>query len=146
MFDVRDGLYYTKDHEWIKVEGKVARFGIADYAQHEMGDLVYVEVPAVGTDIVKDDEIGAMESVKSVEPIYAPVSGKIIEVNEALADATDTANKEPYDGGWMAVIELSDPSEGLPPAFTVFLSHLNRWRHRYSCISATSRVREVLSR
>ena len=111
MFDVRDGLYYTKDHEWIKVEGKVARFGIADYAQHEMGDLVYVEVPAVGTDIVKDDEIGAMESVKSVEPIYAPVSGKIVEVNDALIDAPETANKEPYDGGWMAVIELSDPSE-----------------------------------
>lgn len=111
MFDVRDGLYYTKDHEWIKVEGKVARFGIADYAQHEMGDLVYVEVPAVGTDIVKDDEIGAMESVKSVEPIYAPVSGKIVEVNEALADTPEIANKEPYDGGWMAVIELSDPSE-----------------------------------
>lgn len=111
MFNVRDGLYYTKDHEWIKVEGKVARFGIADYAQHEMGDLVYVEVPAVGTDIVKDDEIGAMESVKSVEPIYAPVSGKIVEVNEALADTPEIANKEPYDGGWMAVIELSDPSE-----------------------------------
>ena len=111
MFDVRDGLYYTKDHEWIKVEGKVARFGIADYAQHEMGDLVYIEVPAVGTDIVKDDEIGAMESVKSVEPIYAPVSGKIVEVNKELADAPEIANKEPYDGGWMAVIELSDPSE-----------------------------------
>lgn len=111
MFDIRDGLYYTKDHEWIKVEGKVARFGIADYAQHEMGDLVYIEVPAVGTDIVKDDEIGAMESVKSVEPIYAPVSGKIVEVNEALADTPEIANKEPYDGGWMAVIELSDPSE-----------------------------------
>ena len=111
MFDVRDGLYYTKDHEWIKVEGKVAKFGIADYAQHEMGDLVYIEVPAVGTDIIKDDEIGAMESVKSVEPIYAPVSGKIVEVNDALADAPDTANKEPYDNGWMAVIELSDPSE-----------------------------------
>ena len=111
MFDVRDGLYYTKDHEWIKVDGKVARFGIADYAQHEMGDLVYVEVPAVGTDIVKNDEIGAMESVKSVEPIYAPVSGKIVEVNKELADAPEIANKEPYDGGWMAVIELSDPSE-----------------------------------
>ena len=111
MFDVRGGLYYTKDHEWIKVEGKVARFGIADYAQHEMGDLVYIEVPAVGTDIVKDDEIGAMESVKSVEPIYAPVSGKIVEVNEALADTPEIANKEPYDGGWMAVIELSDSSE-----------------------------------
>ena len=111
MFDVRDGLYYTKDHEWIKVEGKNARFGIADYAQHEMGDLVYVEVPAVGTDIVKDDEIGAMESVKSVEPIYAPVSGKIVEVNPALEDTPEIANKEPYDGGWMAVVELSDPSE-----------------------------------
>ena len=111
MFEVRDGLYYTKDHEWVKTEGKLIRFGIDDYAQHEMGDLVYIEVPAVGTDIVKDDEIGAMESVKSVEPIYAPVSGKIVEVNPALEDTPDIANKEPYDGGWMAVIEMDDPSE-----------------------------------
>ena len=111
MFEVRDGLYYTKDHEWVKTEGKLVRFGIDDYAQHEMGDLVYIEVPAVGTDIVKDDEIGAMESVKSVEPIYAPVSGKIVEVNPALEDTPDIANKEPYDGGWMAVIEMDDPSE-----------------------------------
>ena len=111
MFEVRDGLYYTKDHEWVKVEGKLVRFGIDDYAQHEMGDLVYIEIPPVGSDIVKDDEIGAMESVKSVEPIYAPVSGKIVEINPALECSPEIVNKEPYDGGWMAVIELSDPSE-----------------------------------
>ena len=111
MFDVRDGLYYTKDHEWIQVDGKKARFGMADYAQHEMGDLVYVDIPAVGTHVDIDEEIGAMESVKSVEPIYAPVSGKIVEVNPALEDTPEIANKEPYDGGWMAVVELSDPSE-----------------------------------
>ena len=111
MFDVRDGLYYTKDHEWIQVDGKKARFGMADYAQHEMGDLVYVDIPAVGTHIDMDDEIGAMESVKSVEPIYAPVSGTIVEINDAVADTPEIVNKEPYDGGWMAVIEMDDPSE-----------------------------------
>ena len=111
MFEVRDGLYYTKDHEWIQIDGKKARFGMADYAQHEMGDLVYVEVPAVGTHISIDEEIGAMESVKSVEPIYAPVSGTIVEVNTELEDAPDTVNKDPYGNGWMAVIEMDDPSE-----------------------------------
>ena len=111
MFEVRDGFFYTKDHEWISVDGKKAKFGMADYAQHEMGDLVYVEVPAVGTHVDKDDEIGAMESVKSVEPIYAPVSGTIVELNADVADNPEIVNKEPYDGGWMAVIEMDDPSE-----------------------------------
>ena len=111
MFEVRDGLFYTKDHEWISVDGKKARFGMADYAQHEMGDLVYVEVPAAGTHVDKDEEIGAMESVKSVEPIYAPVSGTIVEVNAGLDDAPDTVNKDPYGNGWMVVIEMDDPSE-----------------------------------
>ena len=111
MFEVRDGLYYTKDHEWVKVEGKLVRFGIDDYAQHEMGDLVYIEIPPVGSDIVKDDEIGAMESVKSVEPIYAPISGTIVEINAELEDTPDTVNKDPYGNGWMAVIEMDDPSE-----------------------------------
>ena len=111
MFEVRDGLYYTEDHEWVLVDGKKAKFGIADYAQHEMGDLVYVDIPAEGTHIAKGDEIGAMESVKSVEPIYAPVSGTIVELNADVADNPEIVNKEPYDGGWMAVIEMDDPSE-----------------------------------
>ena len=111
MFEVRDGLYYTEDHEWILVDGKKAKFGMADYAQHEMGDLVYVDIPAEGTKIAKGDEIGAMESVKSVEPIYAPVSGTIVELNADVADNPEIVNKEPYDGGWMAVIEIDDPSE-----------------------------------
>ena len=111
MFEVRDGLYYTKDHEWILVEGKKAKFGVTDYSQHEMGDMVYVDVPPEGTHVAIDDEIGAMESVKSVEPIYAPVSGTIVEVNPDVTDDPEIVNKEPYDGGWMAVVELSDPSE-----------------------------------
>ena len=111
MFQVRDGLYYTKDHEWIKVDGKRAKFGIADYAQHEMGDLVYIDIPEIGTHIAKDEEIGAMESVKSVEPIYAPVSGTIVEINGDLDNSPETINKEPYDNGWIAVIEMDDPSE-----------------------------------
>ena len=111
MFEVRDGLYYTKDHEWILVDGKKGKFGMADYAQHEMGDLVYVDIPGEGTHVSMDEEIGAMESVKSVEPIYAPVSGTIVEINPAVADNPEIVNKEPYDGGWMAVIEMDDPSE-----------------------------------
>ena len=111
MFEVRDGLFYTKDHEWVLVDGKRAKFGMADYAQHEMGDLVYVELPEVGTHIALDEEIGAMESVKSVEPIYAPVSGTIVEINGDLDNEPEIVNKDPYGNGWMAVIEMDDPSE-----------------------------------
>lgn len=111
MFEVRDGLFYTKDHEWVLVDGKRAKFGMADYAQHEMGDLVYVELPEVGTHIAFDEEIGAMESVKSVEPIYAPVSGTIVEINGDLDNEPEIVNKDPYGNGWMAVIEMDDPSE-----------------------------------
>ena len=111
MFEAREGLYYTPEHEWVAVDGKNARFGVADYAQHEMGELVYVEVPPAGTHVSKGDEIGAMESVKSVEPVYAPVSGTVKEVNPVLSDAPDTVNSSPYDDGWFAVIEMDDPSE-----------------------------------
>ena len=111
MFEVRDGLYYTKDHEWILVDGKKAKFGVTDYAQHEMGDMVYVDVRSEGTHVSMDEEIGAKESVKSVEPLYAPVSGTIVEINAAAADNPEIVNKEPYDGGWIAVIEMDDPSE-----------------------------------
>lgn len=111
MFEAREGLYYTKEHEWVAVDGENARFGMADYAQHEMGDLVYIDLPAPGTHISFGEEIGAMESVKSVEPIYAPVSGTVTEVNPALEDTPEIVNKSPYDDGWMAVIKLDDPKE-----------------------------------
>ena len=102
MFEVRDGLYYTKDHEWILVDGKKAKFGMADYAQHEMGDLVYVDIPGEGTHVSMDEEIGAMESVKSVEPIYAPISGTIVDLDfyytAAVRDGEEVVNEDGYDG------------------------------------------------
>lgn len=111
MSDVREGLYYTKDHQWVLIEGKKATFGMTDFAQHELGDVVYVDLPKVGDEILAGDEIGAMESVKSIEPIYAPITGKIIEINEILGDAPESVNTSPYGDGWMAAVEMSDPSE-----------------------------------
>ncbi len=110
MFDVRDGLYYTEGHEWVQLEGKTARFGMTDFAQHELGDVVYVDLPNVGDSISFGDEIGAMESVKTVEPIYAPVGGKVIATNELLSDSPDAVNSSPYEDGWMALVELDDPT------------------------------------
>lgn len=111
MFEIREKLRYTEDHEWILVEGNRATFGMDDYAQHEMGSLVYIDVPAVGTHIAKGEEIGAMESVKSVEPIYAPISGTIVKINTTLENSPETINNSPYDEGWIAIIEPDDISE-----------------------------------
>ncbi len=112
MDEVREGLLYTESHEWIKDlgEGRV-RIGISDHAQHELGDIVFVELPTVGKDIAKGDEIGALESVKTVEPVYSPLSGKVVSVNEGLEDRSEVMNQSPYDEGWLAEIELTDPSE-----------------------------------
>lgn len=111
MFEIRDGLLYTKEHVWILVDGKNAKFGVTDYAQHETGEIVYVETPTLDTYVKKDEEIGAVESIKSVEPIYAPVTGTIIEVNDVLKDTPNVINQEPFDGGWIAVIEMDNLSE-----------------------------------
>lgn len=111
MFEVRDGLLYTKEHVWVMVDGKNAKFGVTDYAQHETGEIVYVEIPTLGTYVKKDEEIGAIESIKSVEPIYAPVTGTITKVNNVLKETPNIINQEPFDGGWIAVIEIGDPSE-----------------------------------
>lgn len=112
MDEVREGLLYTESHEWIKElgQGRV-RIGITDHAQHELGDIVFVELPTVGKDISKGDEIGALESVKTVEPVYSPLSGKVLSVNEGLEDRSEVMNQSPYDEGWLAEIELTDPSE-----------------------------------
>lgn len=106
MFEVRDGLLYNDDHEWISVVGNRIRFGMTDYAQHELGDLVYVELPEIGRRVSAGEEIGAMESVKSVEPVYSPVSGIVVETNAVLDGAPETVNGSPFDDGWIAVIEL----------------------------------------
>jgi len=103
---------YTKSHEWVKVEGDTARVGITDHAQEELGDIVYVELPNVGRVVTKEDAFGTVESVKAVSEIYAPVSGEVIEVNDALASGSEAAlNESPYENGWLVKIKLKDPAE-----------------------------------
>jgi len=103
-----EGLKYSKEHEWVLVEGTSATIGITEYAQEELGDIVFVELPEVGEKIVKDDPFGAVESVKAVSDIYAPVSGAVVEINEILPDNPETINDDPYGDGWMVRVELSD--------------------------------------
>lgn len=105
-----DDVKYTREHEWVRVDGKVATVGITDYAQEQMGDIVYVEPPDEGEVVAKGDALGVVESVKSVSDVYAPVSGKVIEAND-LKDNPETVNEDPYNEGWLAKIEITDPSE-----------------------------------
>jgi glycine cleavage system H protein len=105
MVEVRDDLKYTKTHEWARIEGNRVRVGITDYAQGELTDIVYVELPEVGKEIKAGDIIAVVESVKSTSDTYSPVSGTVVEVNEELENAPETMNTEPYGDGWLAVIE-----------------------------------------
>lgn len=109
--NIPDDLLYTQEHEWVRVEDGEAVVGITDYAQSELGDVVYVELPEVGTKTKQMEPFGTIEAVKAVSDLYAPVSGKVIEVNEALADQPDLVNKDPYGEGWMIRIQMEDPSE-----------------------------------
>jgi glycine cleavage system H protein len=109
--DVPEDLRYTKDHEWTKVDGSRLRIGITDYAQDALGDVVFVQVPAVGSLVTAGSSISEIESTKSVSDVYAPVSGTIVEVNDELGDAPQRVNEEPYGEGWICVIEISDESE-----------------------------------
>ena len=111
MSSVPNDLRYTKDHEWAKVNGNIATVGITDYAQHELGDIVFVDLPKVGREIKQHEVFGEIEAVKTVASLYAPVSGKIVEVNSALSDAADGINKDAYGAGWIIKVELSNPSE-----------------------------------
>ncbi len=106
-----DELKFTKDHEWMKVEGKRAIIGITDYAQDELGDIVYIELPEAGEEVSTLEEITEIESTKTTAPVLAPVSGRIIEINEELKDSPELINEDPYGKGWIAVIDMSDPSE-----------------------------------
>ncbi len=108
---VKTDRYYTKDHEWALVKGNKAWIGITDYAQKELGDVVYVDLPQVGESYESGDTIANVESVKSVSPIYSPLSGTVVEVNESLSDEPHLMNESPYEDGWLTVIELSDPME-----------------------------------
>lgn len=109
--NVPENLKYTKDHEWVRVEGDTAVVGITDFAQHELTDVVFVEVPEVGREVKKGDAIVVVESVKAVSDVYAPVSGAVTAVNDALSSQPELVNKSPFDEGWMVRIRMSDPSE-----------------------------------
>ena len=104
-------LKYSKSHEWVKIEGDVATIGITDHAQEELGDVVYVELPNVGRILSYDDIFGSVESVKAVSELYSPVSGEVVEINEALSGNEATINTSPYENGWMLKVKLKDPAE-----------------------------------
>jgi len=106
-----DNLRYTKDHEWIKVEGNIATVGVTDFAQRELGDIVFVDVNTVGKSLKANEIFGTVEAVKTVSDLYLPVSGKIIEVNSALEGNPEYVNQDPYEQGWMIKMELERPSE-----------------------------------
>jgi glycine cleavage system H protein len=109
--EVRNDLKYTDTHEWVKITGDTAIIGITDHAQSELTDIVYVELPKVGKQINKGDELCVVESVKSVSEIYSPISGKIANINRNLEDVPETVNESPYDEGWLVEIEISEKSE-----------------------------------
>ncbi|MBU9710464.1 glycine cleavage system protein GcvH [Evansella tamaricis] len=104
-------LKYSEEHEWVKVEGGKVRIGITDFAQSELGDIVFVELPEVGDDIEADEPFGSVESVKTVSELYAPISGKVVEVNEELDDSPEFVNESPYEKAWMIIVEPTDSSE-----------------------------------
>jgi glycine cleavage system H protein len=106
-----DNLRYTKDHEWIKVEGNTATVGITDFAQHELGDIVYVDIPNVGKPLKANDIFGSVEAVKTVSDLYLPISGTITEVNSGLEGSPESVNKDPYGAGWMAKMTISNPAD-----------------------------------
>ncbi|UJL45212.1 glycine cleavage system protein GcvH [Virgibacillus sp. NKC19-16] len=108
---VPSDLLYSEEHEWVKQEDGKVRIGITDFAQDELGDIVFVELPEVGDELELDEPFGSVESVKTVSELYAPLSGKIVEVNEDLEDSPEFVNDSPYDKAWMVVVEPSDESE-----------------------------------
>lgn len=111
MSQVPDNLKYSKEHEWVRVDGNRAYIGITDFAQDELGDIVFVELPEVGAALTANETFGTVESVKTVSDLYAPVTGKIVEINGDLDAAPEKVNTSPYDEGWMVVVELDNPSE-----------------------------------
>ena len=106
-----DGLLYHPEHDWAKVEGDSATFGITWYAQDALGEVVFYDPPPVGTQVTKDQPYAEVESVKAVSDVFAPLSGEVTEANEELSDAPESINSDPYGGGWLVKVKLSDPSE-----------------------------------
>ena len=104
-------LKYTKEHEWVKVEGNIATVGITDYAQDSLGDVVYVELPQEGASVTKHEPFGVVESVKAVSDLYSPLSGSVTEVNDAIVDSPEAINEDPYGDAWLIKVEISSASE-----------------------------------
>ena len=113
MSSIPDNLQYTKEHEWVLATGNIYRMGITDYAQGALGDIVYVQLPKIGENVTADKVCGEVESTKSVSEIFAPVTGKIVAINDALANAPETINSDPYGAGWLADIEVAASVAGL---------------------------------
>jgi glycine cleavage system H protein len=113
MSSIPDNLQYTKEHEWVLASGNIYRMGITDYAQGALGDIVYVQLPKIGETVTADKVCGEVESTKSVSEIFAPVTGKIVAINDSLGNAPETINSDPYGAGWLAEIEVAAPVDGL---------------------------------
>lgn len=111
MSSYPEDYYYSKDHEWLRVDGDTATVGITDHAQNQLGDVVYVELPTVGSTYDAGDTFGSVESVKAVSELYLPVAGEVLETNRALADSPELINEDAHGEGWMLVIRISDPSQ-----------------------------------
>jgi glycine cleavage system H protein len=111
MANIPEDLHYSKDHEWVRVEGNVALVGITDYAQDSLGDVVYVELPKVGDEFAANEPFGSVESVKAVSEVFSPVSGEIVGTNDALVDAPEKVNTDPYGDGWMIRVQMSSTGE-----------------------------------
>lgn len=133
-FDVPDGLYYTKEHEWVRVEGDKCRVGVTDYAQNSLHEIVYVDLPKVGAKYSQMQSLGTVESVKAVADVYSPVSGEVVEVNDSLSDAPELVNKTPYTEGWITVIRPADVKKDLagllsPQAYKDLLKKVSEKTH-----------------
>ena len=109
--NIPEGLKYTKDHEWIKVDGSTATAGITDFAQGELGDIVYIDISTVGKDVTEHEVFGTVEAVKTVSDLFMPISGKILEVNKDLDGSPEKVNSDPYGEGWMVKIQLKNPAD-----------------------------------
>ena len=104
-------LKYTKDHEWVKIDGDVATIGITDYAQGELGDIVYIEIETIGDNLKKEEVFGTVEAVKTVSDLFMPLSGEVLEFNDSLESSPESVNNDPYNAGWMIKVKISDKSE-----------------------------------
>lgn len=111
MTNIPENLRYSKDHEWVMVDGETATIGITDYAQHSLGDVVYIDMPRVGDKFGTHEAFGSVESVKAVSEIFTPVAGEVVEVNDGVNDTPETVNNDPYEAGWMIKLKLENPGE-----------------------------------